>query len=216
MPPVSSRRRGRFRILRWIGFALIVVVALGWWGALSLGRVLYREDPLERADAIFVLGGNWLDRVAEGGDLYLEGRAPFILLAREYPDDAEQALRDRGIPVKGVSDVQVATLIAMGVPAPAIALTEPQSATATEAEALRRIAAERRWKRVIIVTSKSHTARAHLAFTRHLEGSGVQIAMRASRYDRWNPDEWWTDRVGFRVSLIEAQKMLLYWLGAAD
>src|SRR5262245_2043532 len=92
MPSLRSRQSGRFGALRWLGVALLVAVALGWWGALNLGRVLYHDDPVEQADAIFVLAGSWLERAAEGGDLYLEGRAPSILLSCELPDGAERAL----------------------------------------------------------------------------------------------------------------------------
>ena len=216
MPSISSRPRGRFRFFRWLALALLVAAALAWWAALSLGRVLYHEDPLQRADAIFVLAGSWLERVAEGGDLYLEGHAPLVVLSRELPDTGEQALRARGIDVPSATDVHVRALTAMGVPRDAIHVIEPQLATATEAASLRSLAAERRWRTVIVVTQKLHTARARLVFTRRLGDLGVQIIMRASRYDQTDVDRWWDHRVSFRFVLFEGQKMLAYWLGLAD
>lgn len=183
---------------------------------MSLGRILYHEDPVDNADAIFALGGNWMDRVAETGDLYNEGRARVVVLSRELPDEGERALRARGLNVPGVSDVQIQALTAMGVPRSAIEVIEPQAATATEAVSLRTLAAERGWHRVIVVTSKYHTGRTRLVFRRRLADTGVDVIVRGSRYDRWDPDRWWHDRVWFRITVLEAQKMLVYWLGVAD
>ena len=67
-----------------------------------------------------------------------------------------------------------------------------------------------------MVTQKLHTARARLVFTRRLGDLGVQIIMRASRYDQTDVDRWWDHRVSFRFVLFEVQKMLAYWVGLAD
>src|SRR5262245_57805336 len=111
MPSVGSRASGRLRLLRRLAVAVLLIAALGWWARSSLGRLLYHEDPIERADAIFVLAGAWLERVAEGGDLYLEGRAPLVVLSRELPDSGEEALRARGIDVPSVTDVHIRALV---------------------------------------------------------------------------------------------------------
>ncbi|HYU78407.1 MAG TPA: YdcF family protein [Vicinamibacterales bacterium] len=216
MPPFGSRPGGRLRLLLYVALVLAASGLLGLWGVRSLGYVLYHEDLIEPSDAIFVLAGAWLERVAEAGDLYRAGQAPFVVLSREQPDNGERMLRARGIDVPSVPDLQVKALEAMGVPRAAIVVTEPQVATATEAATLRRLAEERQWHRVIVVTSKYHTARAKLAFNRRLKGANVQILVRGSRYDTWPPDHWWDDRIWIRFTLIESQKMILYWLGIAD
>jgi uncharacterized SAM-binding protein YcdF (DUF218 family) len=214
MPPVRPRHSGRFRLV--LAFVVIAALVAIVWTGRSLGRLLYHEDPLDRADAIFVLGGSWLARAAEGGDLYLEGRAPLLVLSRELPDYGEEALRARGIDVPGVTDVQVRALVGMGVPRQAIEIIEPQEATATEAARIAELAAARGWKTIIVITDKLHTARARLVMTRHLAASQTRVLMRSSRYDPADVDHWWYRRTDFRFALFEVQKLLAYWIGVAD
>jgi uncharacterized SAM-binding protein YcdF (DUF218 family) len=216
MPPLRSRPGGKSRRLLWFLLLVIAAGGLATWLWTSLGRLLYHEDPIENADAIFVLAGSWLERVAEAGDLYREGRAPLVVLSRELPDSAENVLRGRGIDVPSVTDMQVNTLLALGVPRDAIVIIEPQVATASEAATLRQLASARGWHRVIVVTSKFHTARSRLVFKRRLNDIGVTLVMRASRYDQSNLDRWWTNRVSLRFVLFEAEKFVAYWLGLAD
>lgn len=214
MPPFRSRRSGTFRFLLILG---VVVAGTGLvWTGRSLGHILHHEDPLERADAIFVLGGSWLARVAEAGDLYLQGSAPHVVLSRELPDYGEEALRARGIAVPGVTDMQVRALVGMGVPRHAIEILEPQEATATEAARIADLAATHAWRTIIVVTDKLHTARARLVMTRHLAGTETRVVMRATRYDPANVDRWWERRTDLRFALFEVQKLLAYWIGLAD
>ena len=200
----------------WLLVALVALVA-GSWRFATLGRLLYREDPLQKADVIFVLAGARIERIAEGGELYLEGWAPRILLSRQETDGGEMALTRRGIPVPSEADVQRDTLIKMGVPPEAIeAVDDEQAATAMETEALHDAASSRGWRTLIVVTSKLHTARAGMAMRRRFEGSGVQVIMRGSRYDASDVDRWWARRGTLRFVLFESQKMFAYWIGAAD
>ncbi|MGQ0737329.1 MAG: YdcF family protein [Acidobacteriota bacterium] len=197
--------------------ALLLAFLLTIWLVTALGRVLHHEDPLERADLIYVLSGMRLERVVEAGDLYREGWAPRILLSRQLLDGGEIALKRRGVAVPDEVDVQRTALVAMGVPPEAIEATGgEQVATATESTELRRLSDARGWTRIIVVTSKLHTGRARLAFARRFEGSRARIIMRASRHDGSDIDRWWASRADARFALIEAQKMLLYWVGLAD
>ena len=198
---------------------LVAVVALivAGWRVMTLGRLLYREDPLQKADVIFVLAGARIERIAEGGELYLEGWAPRILLSRQERDGGEIALTRRGMPLPSEADVQRETLIRMGVPPEAIdAVDEEQTATAMETDALHDVATARSWRTLIVVTSKLHTARAGMAMRRRFDGTGVQIVMRGSRYDYSDVDRWWARRGTARFVLFESQKLFAYWIGAAD
>ena len=215
MPLFRSRPSGRSRVVLALLVATVAATAL-IWSARSLGRLLYHDDPLERADVIVVLAGSWLTRVAEAGDLYREGWAPMIVLSRELPDRGEQALRANGIDVPGVTDVQLGALSSMGVPRSAIDVLDPQEATATEAARIAQLAAARGWRTIIVVTDKLHTARSRLVITRHLEGTPARVLMRGSRYDPADVDHWWRRRTDLRFALFETQKMLAYAIGLAD
>lgn len=216
MPRFHAHRGDRLRrfVIPWV-FALISLSIVTTF--LSLGRILDQEDPLEQADVIFVLGGTHLDRAAEAGHLYLEGRAPRILLSGQSPDAAEMALLARGLKIVSVAQIQVDTLMQMGVPAAAIDVVgASEDNTAGESFELRKQFAAKHWSRIIVVTSRLHTARARLALHRHFGGSGARIIMRVTRYDETDVDRWWTNRRDLRFGLFEAQKLLAYWIGAAD
>jgi uncharacterized SAM-binding protein YcdF (DUF218 family) len=105
----------------------------------------------------------------------------------------------------------------MGVPPEAIdEVTAEQVATANEVEELSHVAAARGWHRIIVVTSKLHTARVALAMRRRLGPDGREVIVRASRYDDAEVDRWWSNRSDLRFTLFESQKLLAYWLGLGD
>ena len=217
MPLTSPRRRGSSSTRFWLTLIIAGVGVAAAWRIVTLGHLLHHEDPLQKADVIFALAGARLERVAECGDLYLEGWAPRILLSRDARDGGEVALSNRGIAIWSQIDLQRDTLIKLGVPATAIeAVAEEQNATAMESNVLYEIAMARGWRTLIVVTSKLHTARAGLAMRRRFKGTDVQIIMRGSRYDPSDIDYWWSTRGTFRFALFESQKMLAYWIGAAD
>jgi uncharacterized SAM-binding protein YcdF (DUF218 family) len=104
--------------------------------------------------------------------------------------------------------------VRVGVPAQALlVLPRIHDNTAQEAHSLRTLIEERRLRRVIVVTSKYHTRRAGFAMRRELKGSHVEVIMRASRYDRSNPDLWWRTRADVRSAALESQKLVAYMLG---
>ncbi|HXG87041.1 MAG TPA: YdcF family protein [Vicinamibacterales bacterium] len=204
-------------IRRFLYLVFVVSVVTLVWTFVQLGHILHHEDPLEKADAIFVLGGGRLDRVAEAGELVLEQWAPRIVLSRQESDGAEIAFRQRGFTFPSPEDISRDILIQLGVPAGAVTIIDgEQTTTATESDYLLAVAGRERWRRVIVVTDKMHTARAGLAFKRRFEGTGVAIIMRATRYDDANLDQWWRSRSDVRFALWEAQKFVAYWIGIAD
>lgn len=180
-----------------------------------LGAWLVVEDPLVKADAIYVLGGTMYERPLEAVDLYKAGWAPTIVLVRQVADWGELWLNERGIEVASELDIQIDLLERIGVPRAAIASVEPMGSTAEEAAALLDLMNERGWSSVIVVTSKQHTRRAGMSMRRVI-GGGKKVIVRASRYDRSDVDRWWTNRATLRFTVFETQRYLAYWLGIAD
>jgi uncharacterized SAM-binding protein YcdF (DUF218 family) len=178
------------------------------------GRYLQHEDPLQKSDAIFVLAGTRAERPLEAIDLYKEGYAPIVILSPGIVEDAEVQLAKRGVRFPRQDELQRDALVQSGLPAAAVLSTGGYvDNTAQEANLLRAIGQTRGFRRVIIVTSKYHTRRSAFAFRRGLEGTGVQVVMRASRYDLSDPARWWRHRSDLRFVLSEWQKLLAYHLG---
>jgi uncharacterized SAM-binding protein YcdF (DUF218 family) len=181
-----------------------------------LGAWLVVEDPLQKADAIVVLGGTMHERPLEAFDLHKAGWAPQIYLFREVADFGETELMARGIPYLRAIDIQIDVLRRLGVDPQAIHVLNEAGSTAEEATQVFDLATREKFARLIIVTSKQHTRRARLVMTRRLDGLGVQVIMRASRYDKSDVDRWWKNRSTLRFTLFETQRLFGYWIGVAD
>jgi uncharacterized SAM-binding protein YcdF (DUF218 family) len=204
----------RFLIRGAVVAALLLLI-----GALTLPRLgawLVVEDPLQKADAIIVLGGTMYDRPLEAVDVHNAGWAPRIYLFREIADFGETELVARGVQYLRAIDIQVDVLRRLGVEPQAITVLNEAGSTAEEATQVFELASREKYARLIIITSKQHTRRARLVMTRRLDALGVQVIMRASRYDRSDVDRWWANRSTLRFTLFETQRLLAYWIGIAD
>lgn len=181
---------------------------------LSAGRLVTREDPLEHADAIYVLGGTWSLRWLEAADLMREGHSSTIVLSPTMRDLGEEALMSRGTPIPRPVDVQRQLMIEHArIPAAAIQIVPGEvDNTAQEADAIRPLVTANHWRSLIVITDRSTTRRGGYAMRRAL-GADVRVIMRASRYDLYRPGAWWTTRSMFRLTFYEVPKLVAYWCG---
>ena len=181
---------------------------------LSAGRLITNEDPLEHADAIYVLGGPWAMRWLEGADLVREGYSTKIVLSPATRDIGEQVMMGRGTPLPRPVDYQRQLMIERAhVPVADIQIVPGEvDNTAQEAEAIKPIVAANHWRSLIVITDRSTTRRGGYAMRRAL-GPDVHIIMRASRYDGYKPGAWWTTRPMFRLTFYELPKLVAYWFG---
>ena len=204
-------------VRRTVLLVLAAATAAAVWLVVYGGRYLQHEDPLQKADAIFVLGGARVERWLEAYDLYRDGYAPVILLSPERAEPAETLLRSRGVRFPSTPELQQAALVQLGVPPSAIlAPAGWVDNTAQEGNVLRAAVQARGWKRLIVVTSKYHTRRSGFAMRRALRGTGTEVIMRASRYDPSHPAAWWRSRADIRFGATEWIKLVLYRLGLAE
>jgi len=178
----------------------------------ALGGMMVRADPLSKADAIIVLAGGTPQREIEGADLYLAGYAPRVVLTVERDSPAEELLHKRGIPYEDQNELKRRILVALGVPDSAVIQLKETRATSTrmESDIVREWALENHARRIIVVTSAFHTARASFVFRRALRHDSVEVLMRPASEEAFDPSRWWTDRVQLRVGVFELQKLLFY------
>jgi uncharacterized SAM-binding protein YcdF (DUF218 family) len=213
MPPTTPRPGSSIR-RRVIWAIWIAALALGALVFLRLGSFLVDEDPLQKSDVILVLAGSAMERPMEALDVYRQGYAPLILMTQERPDLAEALLEDRGVRMPDEAETARDAMQQLGIPAEAILIPPKRHRnTADEADTLRVLSQQRGWRRAIVVTSKYHTRRAGFAMRRALAGTGVEVVMRASRYDRSVPERWWQQRGDLTGVPVEAHKLLAYVLG---
>jgi uncharacterized SAM-binding protein YcdF (DUF218 family) len=205
MPP-PRRRFSLTRTLRVLLCIPSVLLLVALLFVPFYGNLLVREDPLQSADAIFVLAGARVVRTLEGYELYRARYAPRILLSGGAQEAAEARLADLGVTRPSDGELARDVLLELGVPGSSLAITDTRDDnTSEEGAALRKYAEAGHWQRVIVVTSRP--------MRRRLEGSHVEVIMRASRYDTADPGHWWRHRADIRAVVFELPKLIAYALG---
>ena len=142
----------------------VAFTPLTWWMAHDLPR----RDPLQRADAVFVLASGLqsdgelstssMPRLVRALELIGEGWAPRLILA-EHPK-----------PYPRYRDAASKLIESLGLD-PEIIVVGPTRNTHDEAVAVGKVVRARAFDRIIVVTSPSHTRRASAA----LEAEGVTV-----------------------------------------
>jgi len=131
------------------------------------------------------------------------------------PDSAAaDILRKRGIAYETQMELRQRILRSLGVPDSSVTLLDQTRATSTrmETDLVKDWVAANSARRIIVVTSPFHTARASLIFRRSLESLGTEILVRPTTYESFEPNGWWKDRMQLRNGVFEWQKLLFYSL----
>lgn len=198
--------------------ALAFVGVLAVWTILAplLADALLVERPIEKADAIVILSGaaDYAQRAAGGADAFRRGIASKILLTDDDQrggwDDTE-----KGNPY--FIERAASELVKHGVPSESIEkLSGTVRGTDEEAELIVRIAAERGYRSVLIVTSDFHSRRALWTFERAAakNESEISFGLMRSPSGPGYPGRytWWLSPRGWRTVAAEYVKFGYYWV----
>jgi uncharacterized SAM-binding protein YcdF (DUF218 family) len=174
----------------------------------GLADFLTVEDKLQPADVIFVLNGDVHTRPFRAAELFKQGLAPQIAIAKEEDmPDVELGISPNG------SDVAIGIMKKLGVPDENIVvLASDEDATSTrdEAKTLRDYVDENDIRRVILVTSAFHTRRAQWIFEKELSGSGAILEVAAAPHWKFDETNWWTQEKGV-ITFFEEFFNLFYY-----
>jgi uncharacterized SAM-binding protein YcdF (DUF218 family) len=143
------------------------------------------EDAYDKADALIILGDDnfYADRATRGAQLFREGKAPVIVASG-------RRLR----PNAGIAELMEHDLVERGVPRDRIVrFAHDADGTLEEAQALTRLARERKWHSVIVVTSNFHTRRARYIFQRVFP-KGLEVHVASAQDGDFDPEHWWEKR----------------------
>jgi uncharacterized SAM-binding protein YcdF (DUF218 family) len=158
------------------------------------------EDPLDKADALIVLGDDnfYADRATRGAQLFREGKAPLIV-----------ACGRRLRPNAGIAELMEHDLVERGVPREKIVrFTHDGDSTLEEAQALTRLVKERKWRSVMVVTSNYHTRRARYIY-RRVFPQGVEVRVASARDGDFDPEHWWEGRKSIKELTREFAGMVV-------
>lgn len=158
------------------------------------------EDPLDKADALIVLGDDnfYADRATRGAQLFREGKASVIVASG-------RRLR----PNAGIAELMEHDLVERGVPRDKIVrFVHDADSTLEEARALARLVKERKWHNVIVVTSNYHTRRARYIFQRVFP-QGMEVRIASARDGDFDPEHWWEKRKSIKELTREFAGMVV-------
>jgi uncharacterized SAM-binding protein YcdF (DUF218 family) len=165
----------------------------------SVGEAWIVEDPIERADVVIVLGDDnfYADRATRAAELFREGKAPVVVASG-------RRLR----PNAGVAELMEHDLIERGVPKDKIVrFTHDADSTREEAEALRKLVKERKWRSAILVTSNYHARRARYIFHKVFP-QGMELRVASAHDGDFDPQHWWEKRKSIKELTHEFVGML--------
>jgi uncharacterized SAM-binding protein YcdF (DUF218 family) len=163
---------------------LLLAVGSCLFTARYAGSALVVSRPLDRPDAILVLGSHEWERIPAAAEHATRAPSATVLLTRPRIVSEDNCHR--------CSERQE-WLQALGVPPERIRLLA-RTVNNTRDEALAALPYCRLEgvRRLLVVTSPYHTRRALATFTHVFEGSGVEIGIEASStYSTARPDRWW-------------------------
>ncbi len=143
-----------------VGIALVLMMA-------ASGYILFYNaptDPLQRADAVVVLGGEHDGREDFGLALARAGWAPTVVMSNPYLPTDPVIQR-----VCGQSGGGIEVLCPRPFPV----------TTRGEAEMMRRLANQRSWSKIIVVTWRHHIPRARLVFRQCFPNNPSAVVMEA-------------------------------------
>jgi uncharacterized SAM-binding protein YcdF (DUF218 family) len=157
------------------------------------------NEPAAHADAIIVLGDDnfYGDRATQAAQMFRQGVAPVVVASG-------RRLR----PSAGISELIEHDLIERGVPRDRVErFAHDAENTREEAVALRRLAGEKGWKSVVVVTSNYHTRRVRYIFQKVFPRA-IEVSVASARDGSFDPEHWWERRKSVKDFLGELVGMV--------
>ncbi|MFT4041899.1 MAG: YdcF family protein [Gordonia sp. (in: high G+C Gram-positive bacteria)] len=168
-----SRRHQRERRRRLFVTAVVVALIPVTAFVVSGYQLYHREhsDPLRKADAIVVLGGEHDGREDYGLELAYRGYADTVVISNPYDQP--------GFDHSG-SDLMRRVCNSTTARVEVICFAPDPSTTRGEAMFVQRLAKQRHWRSVIVTTWRYHLVRARFIFGQCFDGDVVMHSVRRS------------------------------------
>ena len=196
-------------------FALIVIMILSFGPILrKIGSLIIVDDAPTDSDAIVVLntGIEYYPRLIQAADIYRQGIVRKVVVNGNRKTDTLRELEAKGFQrccPWYENTARILTLLEVRQEDIIIISAEDAYDTMTEAQAVGSELLRRKFKKVIVTTSKSHTRRARFIWRKMFEGE-LEVSMVSAKSDPYNPDNWWKDGRQIRWVLAEYGAWIYY------
>lgn len=204
---VLKRFFHRKRLIRYsIYLGILIILWLCRYPILrGIGNYLIIEDEIEKVDAIYVLGGASDERSKEATYLFKKGFAKKIICTGEHIDKS-LLLVDT---ILTEAEITGAFLKKNGVSKNNILYIKKGTSTREEADLIFNDA--KKYKKIMILSSKFHLRRVRRVFTKAFENSSVKLIFRGAPSTEYNEQEWWKYEKGLLMVNNEYVKLFYYW-----
>lgn len=184
-----------------IAIALLAVILLtsNYWLA-AYGRYLVVDESPRRCDAIVVLSGEAVPRVAKGVELYKGGYSNLMIMTGG--GRLTSRLTEADLMLMEASD--------LGVPPSAVLMENKSESTYENAVFVKKIVLDRGIKSFLLVTSNYHTRRSKYIFERVFKDTGVEFITVSAPDPKFSPSSWWKKHEGQQKALTELSNMVIY------
>ena len=209
------------RVVRWFMWVVGLAVALGLLLFLLHPFVLpgyawlfQKQNATKGADAIICLSGGRTTRVPESLRLWNRGFAKQLFVTAVKAKNKEfQKLE--------LSNLGFASAVTERMDLNATwellpSLSGGATSTFDEAEDALALSLEKKWNRIIIVTDEFHTRRAHYAFQKIFEGSGVKVEVAGAPNELFSIEDWWKSDRGIMAYFGETIKFPVYFFSSSE
>ncbi len=210
--PTATRLR-RLRWLKCLGAGALLALLLAvvawqtrerWLAAMIQAWVV--NEPVERADAVFVLGGGAQYRTFPAARMYREGQVTKVL----FPDIA-LGPEETGRTTSRETELIARVLTHEGVPGSAQeAIGNGVTSTRDEILAVREWAKRNGAHTIIVPTDPFHTRRLSRLGRKLFAGSDTRLVVVAVDLPNYRWQEWWRHDQGVLVFQNELIKSVLY------
>lgn len=200
--------RFRRRILKFVSCCILIWPFAAWAGA----KFLITGAPLDKADAIVVLGGSaaYKERAHEAARLLFEGRSQLILITNDNMRGPWSSKDQRNLYYyeRSFEELEKAGVQPQNID---LAMT-PVTSTYDEAQVVREYAQQRGLRSILIVTSEYHSRRALWVYSRVFRDTGVRLGLVSARLGEESPPPatWWLSVRGWKLVPTEYVKMIYY------
>ncbi|MFZ5642645.1 MAG: YdcF family protein [Bacillota bacterium] len=182
-----------------IGAVAVILFTSSLWLS-AFGRYLVIDEQPAKSDAIVILGGETVPRVAKGVELYKDGYGGLIIMS------GGGRLTSRITE----ADLMRIEAVDLGVSPDVVVLENKSESTYENAVYVKEIVLNRGIKSVIVVTSNYHTRRSRDIFRKVFNNTGVQIATVSAPDPKFDPGSWWTNSEGQQKALTELANTVVY------
>lgn len=170
----------------------------------AIGDFLISEDRLEKADAVFVLGGDSYDRGNYAAEIYRMGYvSQIVCLGENVPtifkaigiSYSESEVTKINI-VSPFSDSVSITHLRKPIPDSSVIILKQGTSTKEEMDAIKEFCHKNNFKKIILVSSRFHTGRVRMISEKIFENSGIELLIAGAPSSFYREEEWWKSEEG--------------------